>query len=86
MRGPVPRAGQYYQYYEKSLDGCGCGCIPGCTDATRLGYNRDAFFDDGSCGDHMVPGCTHPQASNFKVQTNTPKLPLLFLLISRDSF
>jgi hypothetical protein len=67
LRGPVPRAGQYYQYYEKTPHGCGCGCIPGCTDHTRLGYNRDAFFDDGSCGDIKVPGCTNRAASNYNV-------------------
>jgi hypothetical protein len=70
MRGPVPRPGQYYQYHAKSPDGCGCGCIPGCTDATRLGYNRDAFFEDDSCGDVRSPGCTHPLASNFNAIAN----------------
>ena len=52
------------------MDGCGCGCVAGCTDPARLGYNREAFFDDGSCGDIRVTGCTQPEASNYDPLAN----------------
>ena len=52
------------------MDGCGCGCVAGCTDPARLGYNREAFFDDDSCGDIRVTGCTQPEASNYDPLAN----------------
>lgn len=46
-----------YNYYQRTADQCGDGCVPGCMDPDALNYRSNATKPDATCIP-KVPGCT----------------------------
>ena len=43
---------------------CNTGECGGCTDASAVNFDEDAYYDDGSC-EAATPGCTDASACNY---------------------
>ena len=50
--------------FRESLPMCNSGECGGCTDASAVNYDSNAYYDDGSCTNNLL-GCTDEGACNF---------------------
>ena len=50
--------------FRDSLPMCNTGECGGCTDASAVNYDPNAYYDDGSC-EAATPGCTDAEACNY---------------------
>ena len=66
--------GDQEQEFRDSLPMCNTGECGGCTDASAVNFDEDAYYDDGSC-EAATPGCTDAElATTTRMRRKTTVL------------